>query len=121
MTDPTASGIDNQPNEVGVDAYLISMGKMTTKQILWANVSALMKEKYGGENLTRLSRDTKIGPGTTTRIKMCETSVGVEVLEKISAAFSVETWQLLAPELGSNLFSLNGRTVIPVRQAPTQI
>lgn len=118
IANPTAFGTENQPN-LGLNAeYLVPMTKLTTKQILWNNVQALMQERYGGENLTRLARDTKIGPGTTTRIKMHQTSVGVDVLEKIAITFQLEPWQLLAPEMGAHLFSLNGRTIVPVRIIP---
>ena len=76
------------------------MPKPTTKNILWTNVLALMEHHYERENLTRLARETKIGPGTTTRIKVQNTSVGIEVLELIADRFGVQPWQLLAPELG---------------------
>lgn len=77
------------------------MENSTTKKILWDNVLALMRKHYGKENLTRLATDASIGPGTATRIKAQETSVGVDVLEKIGGVFGVEPWQLIAPALGS--------------------
>jgi len=57
-----------------------------------------MNTLYGKENLTRLIEEAKVGPGTVTRIKNQETSVGVDVLEKISTALKVAPWQLLHPD-----------------------
>lgn len=86
-----------------------------TKRALWANVLALMERAYGGENLTRLARDSGIGPGSTTRIKEQRTSVGIDVLEKIAGAFGVRPWQLLTPDLGADLYELDaGRRLVPV-------
>lgn len=68
-----------------------------TKVLLWQNVSALMTARYGKPNLTRLAADAKIGPGTASRIKQHETSVGLEVVEAIAKAFKVQPWQLLTP------------------------
>jgi hypothetical protein len=58
-----------------------------------------MRHHWGEENLTRLSREAKIGPGTCTRIKEQETSVGLDVLEKVAAAFDLQAWHLLTPNL----------------------
>lgn len=68
------------------------------KALLWASISALMKKLYGGENLNRLSRDTKCGPGTSTRLKNQETSVGLDTLDKLAAGFNLPQWQLLVPD-----------------------
>ena len=56
-----------------------------------------MVARYGKENLTRLAADCRFGPGTATRIKEQKTSVGLDVIEQIAAAFQVEPWQLLVP------------------------
>lgn len=79
----------------------MKMGKTRSKVLLWENTLALMKKHYGGENLSKLARDTAIGPGSTSRIKGQETSVGVDVIEKIAGKFKVEPWQLLAPSMGT--------------------
>lgn len=68
-----------------------------TKNVLWANVHALMLKHYGEENLSRLARDCGIGLGTTTRIKQQQTSVGLEIVDKIAEHFNVHPWQLLVP------------------------
>jgi hypothetical protein len=74
------------------------------RKVLWANVRALMVKRYGGENLNRLAREAKIGPGSATRIKECQTNVGLGVLEKLARHFEVEPWQLLAPGLSDEEF-----------------
>ena len=56
-----------------------------------------MQKRYGKENLTRLAADAKIGPGTCSRMKAQETSVGLEVIDKVAALFDVEPWELLVP------------------------
>lgn len=71
----------------------------TANQILWANVQALMIRDYGKENLTRLARETTIGPASATRIKNMETSVGIDVLARIAANFKLQPWHLLLPGL----------------------
>lgn len=73
--------------------------KPDSKAVLWQNVATLMKARYGKENLTKLAQDAKIGPGTASRIKAQETSVGLDVVESIAAVFKMEAWQLLVPEI----------------------
>lgn len=60
--------------------HLVGVNSEDPKAILLANVSALMRHRYGRENLTRLANDCKLGPGTASRIKAQETSVGIDVL-----------------------------------------
>lgn len=68
--------------------------------MLWSNVQSRMNALYGKDNLTRLASESGIGPGTATRIKDQATSVGIDVLEKISTTLKVAPWQLLHPTLG---------------------
>ena len=75
------------------------MPKSPLKSVLWANVSTLMRHKYGRENLTRLAADCGLGPGTATRIKEQRTSIGLDVMERIAAKFGIDPWQLLVPGL----------------------
>jgi Cro/C1-type HTH DNA-binding domain len=70
-----------------------------TRATLWRNLSALMSHHWGRENLTRLSRDAGIGPGTASRIKACETSIGLDVLSDIAKVFHLQPWQLLVDGL----------------------
>ena len=80
------------------------MADKAIKETLWANVRALMVSRYGSENITRLSREAKIGPATVQRIKDAETSVGVDVIEKIARTFGVEPWHLIAPGMNDDKF-----------------
>jgi len=93
----TEYGIIRQPHSVYLFPYCARM--KNSKQILWANVLALMKRDFGRENLTTLAKKARIGPGTVTRIKEQSTSVGLDVLEQIARVFNVQPWQLLLPEL----------------------
>lgn len=73
------------------------MSQIDTNATLWLNVQALMLKHWGEENLNRLARECKIGPGTAARIKDQKTSVGLETLEKIADNFNLAVWQLLVP------------------------
>lgn len=75
------------------------MQDRNTRRQLWENVSALMQAHYGGENLTRLAKEAKFGPGSATRLKEQNTSVGIDILDKLAKVFRIEPWQLLAPRL----------------------
>lgn len=85
-------------------AYAGRVADRGIKAVLWANVRALMVKRYGEENINRLARDAKLGPATVQRIKDSQTSVGIEVLEKIAKVFDVEAWQLIAPGLSDEKF-----------------
>ena len=71
----------------------------TVYEILWENCLALMIDRYGKENLNAFARDTKIGPGSASRIKAAKTDVGLGVLVKIAKAFKLQPWHLLMPDL----------------------
>lgn len=79
--------------------YRIRMVDLDSKKTLRENVSNLMKSRYGGENLTRLAADAKVGPGTVTRIKEQETSIGIDLIAKVARVFKLDPWQLLVPDL----------------------
>lgn len=72
------------------------------KSVLWHRIQRLMIDRWGSENLSRLAREAGVGVATISRIKAADTSVGLDVLEKIGKALGVSAWQLLAPE-GDNL------------------
>lgn len=75
------------------------MDRPASSKVLWNNVKALMDHHYGEENLNRLAREAKFGPGTASRIKEQKTSAGLDTLDKVARAFNLETWQLLVPGL----------------------
>lgn len=66
-----------------------------SRPVLWRNVSALMRKKYGRENLNQLAREAQFSPATSTRIKEQSTSVGIDVLDKLAMVFGVLPNQLL--------------------------
>lgn len=92
-----------QPNSEGVSPYPrstdygVGLSQVDSKRLLWKSVSALMRKHYGEENLTRLARECKIGPGSAARIKEQKTSVGLEIVDKIAKHFHLESWELLVP------------------------
>lgn len=92
-----------QPNSEGVlpyprsTDYGVGLSQVDSKRLLWKSVSALMRKHYGEENLTRLARECKIGPGSAARIKEQKTSVGLEIVDKIAKHFHLESWELLVP------------------------
>lgn len=73
-----------------------------SKAVLWRNVLLAMEHRYGKENITRLAREAKVGNGTIQRIKEANTSVGLEVLDKIAHVFNLEPWHLLVPSFDPN-------------------
>lgn len=75
------------------------MVQRDVKVILWENVQALMRARYGKINQGRFIADTKVGNGTVTRIKNCRTSVGLDTLQEIANAYGLEAWHLLVPDL----------------------
>jgi len=69
-----------------------------SKSNLWSAVQLLMHQHYGKENLNRLARETNIALGTASRMKAQDTSVGLDVIDRIAEKFKVEPWQLLLPD-----------------------
>jgi hypothetical protein len=88
-----------QPLSVGKKMHSHSAMRVDPKLVLWQNVSALMTHHWGGDNLTRLAREAKTGPGTATRIKEMQTSVGLDVVDRVAEVFDLEMWQMLTPGL----------------------
>lgn len=77
------------------------MGREDSRATLWSNVQTLMRHRYGGENLTRLAKDCKFSPATSSRLKTMETSVTLETMNKLADFFGVEPWQLLVPGMSA--------------------
>ena len=89
----------------------------TIREVLRDNVFALMGFHYGKENLNRLAREAKIGPGGATRIKEAKTNIGLGVLEKVARHFKVEPWELLLPEFKVGSRKMSDKELEEVRQA----
>ena len=90
------------------------MPRIDAKSALWENVLSLMIRAYGEENLTRLAREASVSPGTMSLIKAAQTSTGIEIIGRIADVFGVAPWQLLAPELGANLYVIEDNKVLPL-------
>jgi hypothetical protein len=69
------------------------------RRILWTNISSLMQQRWLGENLTRLAREAKVGPGTVSRMKACETFLQLDTVAALAAVFDLAAWQVLVPGL----------------------
>lgn len=92
------------------------MSAIDSKVMLWRSVSALMRSRWGDENLNKLAKAARIGPATCARLKEQKTSVGLEVIDKLAAAFHVEAWQLLVPTFDPQ----NLPTLLPMSEAERQ-
>ena len=93
------------------------MSAIDSRRVLWASVSALMRHHWEAENLNRLSREAGIGLASCARLKAQETSIGLELVDKIAAVFGVETWQLFVPGFDP----ASPPTLLPVTQAEREL
>ncbi len=87
-----------QPHTVGKYNYRIPM-KEDPKRVLWQNVLALMHREFGKVNVTQFAAWAKIGVGSVLRMREQQTSVGLDIVEKIAKKAGVEPWMLLVPGL----------------------
>jgi hypothetical protein len=71
------------------------------KQTVQENVRALLGLQAGESGVAKLMK-RGFANGTAQRILDAETSLGIDVLERIAKAFDVEPWQLCAPNLGGS-------------------
>lgn len=86
---------------------------MDSRKALWESVAALMTHHWGAVNLSRLAREAGIGPGSATRLKEQQTSVGIELIDKIADLFGAQSWQLLVPGYDPK----NPPTLLPMSEA----
>ena len=87
-----------QPHSVRLVGYRYPAMESDPKKLLWRNICALMDNPEGKDpSIDEVTKKTKVGRGTVQRIKEGNTSCGLDVLAKISAAFGIEPWQLLVP------------------------
>ena len=68
-----------------------------SRAVLWASVRALMIREHGKENINQFHKRTGVPLGTLGRIKEQNTSVGLEVIDRIAGTFGLAGWQLLVP------------------------
>lgn len=97
----TVCGRINQPDSEFDTEYYSDMATNpnNSKVVLWENVQKIMLAEYNKDNLWAFCKKVGIGPGTGQRIKEQETSVGMDVIEKIATAFDLQPWHLLVPNL----------------------
>jgi hypothetical protein len=70
-----------------------------SKAQLWENLTSLMTHHWHEININRLAREAKIGPASVQRIKDQETSVGLDIVDKVAQVWGLQAWQLLLPDL----------------------
>ena len=73
------------------------MDDLPIRLTLWPRIQQLMIDHWGNENQNRLARDAHVGVATVARIKGGDSSIGLNVVEKIAAVFGLAPWQLLCP------------------------
>jgi len=69
------------------------------KLTLWTNVAALMNDRYGKVNMQRLSKEAGVGIASIQRMRDENTSIGIDIVAKVAAAFDLMPWQILFPGL----------------------
>jgi hypothetical protein len=91
--------------------------EIDTAAALWQNIQALMKKRYGSENLSRFSEDCGFAQSTASRIKAQKTATGLDKIDMIARAFGLASWQLLVPGLDPE----NPPALQPVNDAEREI
>ena len=100
QAESSTSGKSSRLDSVGTDLSLTDtfMPLFDSRPVLWRNIAELMHRKYGKEHLSQLAKEAKIGLATISRIKNQDTSVGLEVIDRIATVMGVEPWQLMHPD-----------------------
>lgn len=98
FTQHTELGTAPQPNSECNMGYRIRMKKHDSRKALGESLRALMKLRWGGENLTRLGVKV-LGSSSAqgTRVLDSANNTGVKALDLVADHFEVEPWQLLVP------------------------
>jgi hypothetical protein len=115
---PIDSGTVVKPFSVGLRLYPLPMADDDAPHplsaLIWINVESLMTRYWGEINITRLGREAGIAQGGAQRLQN-QRKVGPPLLAKVATLFHVEPWQLLAPNLGADLYRIDDqRRVVPV-------
>jgi transcriptional regulator with XRE-family HTH domain len=71
---------------------------MRPRDILSANLRALMAVRPDLDTLPKITARSGVTNGTLDRIRRAVVSTRVDELEKLGKAFGVEAWQLLRPQ-----------------------
>lgn len=94
----TVCGNSVQPHLVTSMTYAIGMDA-NSKKTLAKNVALLIVHRYGEMNQGAFIRDSKIANGNVTRLLGGETSVGLDLLDRLAKFFNIQPWALLVPNL----------------------
>lgn len=68
-----------------------------TAKVLGVNLTALMGHHAELNSNPKVSKKTKLGTGTISRIRNGEVDVNLKTLEKLEEPFEVKPWELLVP------------------------
>lgn len=63
------------------------------------NLNALMAHHLDLDSNPKLSKKSKVGLGTVSRMRTAKVDVTIDTLEKVAFAFDLQAWQLLVPDL----------------------
>jgi hypothetical protein len=70
---------------------------MTPRQILAANLRALMAKHPDLDTLPKITARSGVSNGTLDRIRRAVVATRVDELQPLARAFGLEPWQLLVP------------------------
>lgn len=84
------------------DSPAYGISSMPARQVLAANLAALMSTRKGLASLNDVENEAMrkghpIGRSTVDRAKKGKTAINLDNLEAIARAFDLEAWQLLVP------------------------
>lgn len=87
-----------QPDSVGLLSYRIRMNKHDSRKALGESLRALMRLRWGGDNLTQLGKQVlHSSAAQAVRVMDSENNTGVKTLDLVADHFDVQPWQLLVP------------------------
>lgn len=88
--------IRSSPNSAEFHAYRDAMPS-DPRKVLWLNLEALMRRRWGEVNKRKLARSAEIGETTLKRVIAAGDSVGLDVIGRLASVFRVPVWCLLKP------------------------
>lgn len=80
-------------------AYPPLVDTSTTRHTVAKNLNALMAHHLDLDSNPKLSKRSKVGLGTVSRMRTAAVDVTIDTLEKVAFAFDLQAWQLLVPDL----------------------
>lgn len=72
---------------------------MKLRDVLAKNIAVLMDAKADVGTEVLLRRKAKLGGGTLDGARQATTSITIDSLEKMAAAFRLQPWQMLVPDI----------------------